>query len=75
MQLTQSESNRILIRSGWVLVAVNVIGMIVCLGLWAVGVLSNEVVDVITNVLSWLAMVGTGCTFLLQAYTKRDVDC
>jgi len=41
---------------------------------WALGVISHEAVDVITNVLSWLAMVATFGGIIVTSYTKRAVN-
>jgi hypothetical protein len=74
VQLTQERTNHILIRGGWVLLISHTIGMLICVPLWVMDVLSERLTGIITNLLSWEASILTALTFLIQAITKRAVN-
>ena len=74
MSLSQDQSNRLLIKGGWWLLITHTIGMFLVFGLWWAGLISDRVVGIITNVLSWEASILTALGLLITAYTKRDVN-
>lgn len=63
-----------IIKWAWILTIGSAVLMVLNLAGWALGIVTHEQMDVITNVLSWLAMVATFGGALLTSYTKRDVN-
>jgi hypothetical protein len=72
--LTQERANGLLIKGGWWLLVTHAIGMIVVFVLWWMELISERVIDITTNALSWEASILTALGILITAYTKRDVN-
>jgi hypothetical protein len=74
VSFSQEQANRYLIKGGWWLLVTHTIGMFVVFALWWADLISDRVVGIITNVLSWEASILTALGILITAYTKRDVN-
>lgn len=72
--LTQDQSNKALIIFCWTFLFIYSIGMAVCLLLWATNHISDRAMIGVTLALSWLALIESRGTSLLQSYVKRDMD-
>ena len=68
------DKNRLLIIGAWIMFMSSTLANGLCLWLWASNSITDRVMLGLTLFLSWLAIQGAAGTFLLQAYTKRDID-